>query len=133
MVLAGGEKTIHMTAEQMQKQMEHEEEHPLVCIHPDTGKKYLMTTQNYSLRFKGWTEQESRPLLAFLHKHMERAEYIVRFRWTKGALALIDNRCCHHMAINDYAGLRREMWRVEVEGNAPYGPARPLPLPQAAE
>jgi taurine dioxygenase len=133
LALAGTENTFKISPEEMQAQMAREMEHPLVCIHPDTGRKYLFTTQNYSLRFKGWTEEESRPLLNFLHRHMERAEFTVRFRWSRGALALIDNRCCHHLAVNDYAGFRREMWRVEVEGNVPYGPARPLPQQQAAE
>ena len=133
LALKGVENTFKISDEEMRKLAAREMEHPLVCIHPDTGKKYLFTTQNYSLRFKGWTEEESRPLLDYLHRWMERPDWTVRFPWSKGALALIDNRCCHHFAVNDYAGFRREMWRVEIEGNVPYGPARPLPTAQAAE
>ena len=71
------------------------------------------------------TEAESAPLLDYLHRLAVRPEYTARFRWTKGTLTLLDNRCTMHYALNDYYGFERKMIRVEIGGDVPFGPARP--------
>ena len=40
--------------------------HPVVVKHPQTGRKILYVNPTYTVRFDGWTEQESKPLLQFL-------------------------------------------------------------------
>ena len=40
-------------------------EHPVVCTHPDTGRKGLFVNHVFTQRFKGWTKEESQPLLGF--------------------------------------------------------------------
>jgi taurine dioxygenase len=39
-------------------------------------------------------------------------------------LAIWDNRCTLHNALNDYSGVRREMFRTSVKGE-PLEPAEP--------
>ena len=38
-------------------------------------------------------------------------------------LAIWDNRCTMHNALNDYSGVRREMFRTSVKGEAPQSAA----------
>lgn len=96
-------------------------EHPLVRVHPETHRKLLYVSGSWIARFKDMTPIESRPLLDFLHAHATRPEFTCRYRWTPGALALLDNRCTQHFAINDYPGYRRVMHRVMFAGERPLG------------
>lgn len=96
-----------------------ETEHPVVRTHPETGRKALYVNAGYVVRFKGWSEDESRPLLEYLYAHATKPEYGCRFRWETNSLAVWDNRCVMHKAINDYFGQRRVMHRVAVEGDRP--------------
>lgn len=93
--------------------------HPVARTHPETGRIALYVSPAHTARFGGWTEAESAPVLDFLFRHMTVDENTCRFRWTKGAVAVWDNRCTLHYPINDYDGQRREMHRVTIEGEAP--------------
>ena len=98
--------------------------HPVVILHPESGKRVLYVNQTYTVRFDGWTEQESAPLLNFLFQHAIRPEFTCRFRWREGSIAFWDNRATWHLAVNDYHGERRLMHRVTIEG---------VPLPAARD
>jgi taurine dioxygenase len=90
--------------------------HPVVGRHPETGRQVLYVNQTYTLRFAGWTEKESEPLLRFLYAHVARPEYTCRFHWEEGSVAFWDNRTCLHYALNDYHGEQRLMHRLMVAG-----------------
>jgi taurine dioxygenase len=90
--------------------------HPVVITHPDSGKPALYVNPGFTLRFDGWTAEESRPLLRYLYQHAARPEFTCRLRWRNGSLAFWDNRSTWHYALNDYQGQRRLMHRITIEG-----------------
>lgn len=93
--------------------------HPVIRVHPATGRKALYVNSTYTLRFEGMSEEESAPLLQYLYSHLARPEFTCRFRWTPGALAVWDNRCTQHLAMNDYDGFDRELHRTTIAGDRP--------------
>ena len=96
--------------------------HPVVRVHPETGRRALYVNVAHTVRFEGMTEEESAPLLQYLYRHQVRPEFTCRFRWRPGSLALWDNRCAQHNAINDYHGHRRLLHRITLAGDRPAGP-----------
>ena len=90
--------------------------HPVVIRHPETGRKALYVNPGFTLRFAGWTEEESRPLLDYLYRDAVRPEFTIRFHWREGSLALWDNRSTWHFAVNDYHGDRRLLHRITIAG-----------------
>jgi alpha-ketoglutarate-dependent taurine dioxygenase len=96
--------------------------HPVVRVHPETGRKALYVNVAHTVKFDGLTDEESAPLLRFLFEHQVRPELTCRFRWQPGSIAFWDNRCAQHNAINDYAGHKRLLHRITLAGERPKGP-----------
>jgi len=94
-------------------------EHPVVRTHPETGRKALFVNVGHTTHFRGFSEDESRPLLEYLFRHQIRPEFTCRFRWQPGSLAFWDNRCTQHYPVNDYHGFRRTMHRITLAGERP--------------
>jgi taurine dioxygenase len=99
-----------------------ERPHPAVRLHPESGRRALFLNPIYTTRFEGMEEAESRALLDALYAHATRPEYGCRFRWRRGSVAVWDNRCTMHVAVNDYDGYRRLLYRTTVAGERPRGP-----------
>jgi taurine dioxygenase len=119
-----GKRKQHLEARSIMKAREPQEDeitnasHPLVRTHPETGRKSLYIS-SHSVRFDDMTEAESAPLLDYLQQHFVRPEFTCRFRWEPGSLAIWDNRCTQHHALNDYHGQRRVMHRITIKGDVP--------------
>jgi taurine dioxygenase len=92
--------------------------HPVIITHPRSGRKSLYVNPGFTVRFDGWTAEESAPLLQYLYRHIARPEFTYRFQWAPGSLAFWDNRCTWHYAVNDYQGSRRLLHRITLEGEA---------------
>ena len=93
--------------------------HPLVRTHPETKKKALYLG-NHSIGLHGFNDKEARPIIDSLMQHAVQPELTCRFRWEVGSMAIWDNRCTMHRALNDYPGKRRRMHRITIAGDAPF-------------
>ena len=94
--------------------------HPIVRTHPETGRKALYLDLPHVERLENMSVDESQPLMEFLYQHGTQPQFTARLRWRLGTLVVWDNRCVQHYALNDYAGQRREMNRITVQGDVPY-------------
>jgi taurine dioxygenase len=95
-------------------------EHPVVRIHPETGRKTLYVNAIFTERIVGLDPDESAALLGVLCRQATYPEYQCRFHWTAGALAIWDNRATQHYATSDYFPQRRVMERITVVGDRPF-------------
>ncbi|TNE34161.1 MAG: taurine dioxygenase [Alphaproteobacteria bacterium] len=97
--------------------VETEVEHPLIRTHDISGRKCIYVNPMFTLRIKGMTKEESAPLLKFLYEFSTKPEFVCRFRWQPKSVAMWDNSCTQHYAMNDYVQYRRFMRRVTIGGD----------------
>lgn len=101
-------------------------EHPVVRVHPETGRRSLYVNKLFTTAIPQLHPDESTSLLAHLYEWSSQPELTCRWRWHDGDVALWDNRCTMHYAIGDYT-TERIAQRVTVVGDAPVGAAAPGP------
>jgi taurine dioxygenase len=95
-----------------------EAHHPLFRTHPETGRTGLYIG-SHTQGFEGMRAEEADPIIDYLRSHSIRPEYLCRFRWEPGSMAIWDNRCVQHYAVPDY-NERRRMHRITIAGDVPY-------------
>jgi len=95
--------------------------HPVVRIHPDTGRKALYVNEHFTRRIVEMSIQESDNLLRFLTQFVQSPRFTVRYHWTEGTICMWDNRCTQHYVLNDFSD-ERIIQRVTVMGDRPEGP-----------
>ncbi len=61
-----------------------------------------------------------RNLLNYLISRAQIPEYQVRWRWKPNSVAIWDNRCTQHYAVQDYWPAVRKMERAGIIGDVPY-------------
>lgn len=91
--------------------------HPVVRTHPETGEKIVYVNHTFTSRILGIDKEESDTLLRLLFDRVKVPEYHVRFRWTRNAIGIWDNRSTQHYAVGDYWPAERVLERVTVSGD----------------
>lgn len=94
--------------------------HPAVRIHPETGRRSLFVNGTSTSHFAELSRHESDALLQMLLQWCERPELHCRFKWQDGSVAIWDNRCTQHYAVDDYDG-HRVGQRITIAGDVPLG------------
>ena len=92
--------------------------HPLVCVHPDTGRRMLYLGRRRNAYLAGLELAESEALLDELWTYVERPEFSWEHVWRVGDLVLWDNRCTMHRRDPFDASARRIMHRTQIKGSA---------------
>lgn len=93
--------------------------HPAVIRHPRTGEAALFVNPVYTTALLDQHDQPDHALLARLVAHSTHPNLTCRLRWTPGMVTIWDNRATQHLAINDYTGMRRKLFRTSVRGDTP--------------
>src|SRR5690349_4172148 len=96
----------------------YETEHPVVRVHPETGRRVLLLGQ-FVHRFVGLGATESAALFNLLQARVTKLENTVRWNWEPGDLAVWDNRATQHYAVADYDDQFRMLHRVTLAGDIP--------------
>lgn len=93
--------------------------HPMVRVHPITGRKALYISPTYVTHIDGVPPAESRAILEYLHAHCMQVEFLFKHRWSLGDMVIWDNRSVIHNAILDYKPHQRRMHRASVFARQP--------------
>lgn len=95
-------------------------EHPVVAVHPETGRKVLYVNSGFTSHIRGVQPWESRAILDALFTMIATTPRLYcRVDWQPNTLTLWDNRCTQHHAVWDYHPYTRSGERVSVVGSEP--------------
>jgi alpha-ketoglutarate-dependent taurine dioxygenase len=92
--------------------------HPVVRVHPATGRKALYVNRLMTYAIEGMPEAESAALLAALFDHQEQRQFVYQHRWRPGDVVLWDNRCTLHARTDFSSDERRLLRRITVQNEA---------------
>ena len=98
--------------------------HPVVRVHPVTGKKALYVNEHFTRRIVEMNATESEALLSYLTRWVSNPRFTVRYHWQPGTIGIWDNRCTQHFVLNDFEG-ERIIQRVTVVGDQVEGDGTP--------
>jgi taurine dioxygenase len=103
-------------------------EHPVIRVHPVSGRNSIFVNEMVTTRINGIPEDESTLLLNFLINHLKKPMFQVRLHWPKsGTLIVWDNRSTQHVILPDFQPQYRLNHRVAIEDDVrPYGPSKAL-------
>ena len=93
--------------------------HPLVCTHPESGRRMLYLGRRKMAWLEGFGLAESDALLDEIWTHATAKQLVWTHEWRVGDLVLWDNRCTMHRRDPFDATARRIMHRTQVKGAAP--------------
>ncbi|MBW2393130.1 MAG: TauD/TfdA family dioxygenase [Deltaproteobacteria bacterium] len=98
--------------------------HPVVRVHPVTGRRSLFVNEHFTRRIVELSHDESEVLLRHLTQWASSMRFTMRYHWTEGTVAMWDNRCTQHNVLNDFEG-DRVIQRVTVMGDEPKAASPP--------
>lgn len=92
--------------------------HPMVRVHPHTGRKCLYVSPGECTGIIGMDDAEALPLIDELAALIPQERFRVKHEWRPGDVLIWDNCAVQHLATFDYRWPeeRRLMWRITVGG-----------------
>jgi taurine dioxygenase len=98
--------------------------HPIVRIHPVTGRPALYLCGAFVRGIAGLEPHESDALYGFLRTRLHDPNLQCRWRWQAYDVAVWDERCTNHRALSDHYPNRRVVRRCTVGAGVPVGRSR---------
>ena len=95
--------------------------HPVVRVHPGTGRPALFVNEGFTTKIAGLAKAESQAVLDELFAISADPRFQYRHRWMPHDLVFWDNRATMHLATGCPPELRRRMYRTTVRGDRPLG------------
>jgi taurine dioxygenase len=93
--------------------------HPLVMVHPVTGRKGLFTSGT-AYAIEGMAQEEATTLIRFLREHVTKPKYRAAYKVRAGDVVLWDNfgtvHCASPIDYSDAPGKRRLLHRISTKG-----------------
>lgn len=90
--------------------------HPVVKVHPETGRKALFVNPGYVRTLHGVSDEEAFLLLVEMYEACHAEPNVYAHKWAADMLVMWDNRCTQHMATGGYDGHERLLHRTTVAG-----------------
>jgi alpha-ketoglutarate-dependent taurine dioxygenase len=88
--------------------------HPMVRVHPQTGRKALYINRLMTHDIEGMDAAEAEPLLEQLYDHQEQRRFVYEHFWRVGDVILWDNRCTLHARTDFSPSERRLLKRITI-------------------
>lgn len=109
-------KTKSHTSHDEARKRQPKPRHPVVRVHPRTGRKCLYVSPGECVSVDGMADSAARELVETLAVRIPRPENQYCHRWQPGDVLIWDNCALQHRATFDYAwpGERRLMWRITI-------------------
>jgi len=98
----GGVQTSRAPMTEEQKRCKPPVSHPMVMVHPISGRKILYADPGYTVSIDDIDKRESDELLAFLFQHQLQPQFRYAHRWAEGDVLIWDNLQTLHNAEADY-------------------------------
>lgn len=90
------------------------EAHPLISVHPETGREAIFGCAGYIIGIEGMAQEEAVVLLGDLYRWQTQHAFQYRHKWSPNMLVMWDNRSVLHMATGGYQGHDRVLHRTTI-------------------
>lgn len=101
--------------------------HPLVRVHPITGRRAVFLGGAFTRGIVGMHPEESDALLGLLRARLDDPNVQCRWRWRQHDVVMWDERCTNHRALTDHFPAPRTVRRCLVGSGVPIGPPAEAP------
>ncbi len=100
--------------------LSHAYPHPLVRIHPESGRKALWLNTHTEVELVNYDDKAGSALIAKLRAHIQKPEFRYEHDWQVGDLVFWDNQATLHSRQPFPADQRRLLKRISLAGSRPF-------------
>ena len=95
-----------------------DQHHPVVIVHPETGKPALFISETFTNGIVGMTHTEGMELILMLQRHLTQDKYLFEVAYEANQVSMWDNRQLIHVGLVTDTSCRRVIQRVSVSSGA---------------